>query len=115
MEAEALAEKLRSQLGTLRDAQSRQQRSSQERLSALQAHLQSLASRVVRLESHTDLMEIDRLHHVVYTCCPEHALICLGSSLLFQSKARYADRLSSLATLCALPAGSKHRSSESHG
>lgn len=49
MEAEALAERLRSQLVTLRDAQSRQQRSSQERLAALQAHLQSLASRVVRI------------------------------------------------------------------
>ena len=48
MEAEALAERLRQQLATLRDAQSRQQRSSQERLQALQAHLQSLASRVVR-------------------------------------------------------------------
>ena len=55
MEAEALAEKLRSQLSSLRDAQSRQQRSSQERLSALQAHLQSLASRVVRPESQTEL------------------------------------------------------------
>ena len=48
MESEALAERLRQQLATLRDAQSRQQRSSQERLQALQAHLQSLASRVVR-------------------------------------------------------------------
>ncbi len=51
VEAEALAERLRQQLTTLRDAQTRQQRSSQERLSALQAHLQSLASRVVRLSS----------------------------------------------------------------
>ena len=49
VEAEALAERLRQQLTMLRDAQTRQQRSSQERLSALQAHLQSLASRVVRL------------------------------------------------------------------
>ena len=47
MEAEALAEQLRQQLTALQDAQSRQQRSSQERLAALQAHLQSLASSVV--------------------------------------------------------------------
>lgn len=55
MEAEALAERLRQQLITLRDAQSRQQRSSQERLSALQARLQSLASRVVRTSSYCSL------------------------------------------------------------
>ena len=48
MEAEALAARLRSQLTGLREAQSSQQRSAQERLSTLQAHLQSLAARVVR-------------------------------------------------------------------
>ena len=47
MEAEALAKQLRQQLIALQDAQSRQQRSSQRRLSALQAHLQSLAPSVV--------------------------------------------------------------------
>lgn len=48
VEAEALAARLRAQLDGLREAQTSQQRSAQERLSALQAHLQSLASRVVR-------------------------------------------------------------------
>jgi hypothetical protein len=48
VEAEALAARLRAQLSGLREAQSSQQRSAQERLSALQAHLQSLAARVVR-------------------------------------------------------------------
>ena len=47
VEAETMAERMRQQLATLREAQSQQQRSSQERLAALQAHLQSLASRVV--------------------------------------------------------------------
>ncbi len=54
VEAEALAERLRQQLATLRDAQSQQQRSSQERLQALQTHLQSLASRVVRTYLYLD-------------------------------------------------------------
>ena len=84
MEAEALAEKLRSQLSSLRDAQSRQQRSSQARLSALQAHLQSLASRVVRSESQTELCRANRLHQTVHTCSPEPAihLTCSKSFLL---------------------------------
>jgi len=48
IEAEALASKLRSQLASLRDVQSSQQRSAQDRLGSLQARLQSLAARVVR-------------------------------------------------------------------
>ena len=48
VEAEALAARLRAQLSGLREAQHSQQRSAQERLSTLQAHLQSLAARVVR-------------------------------------------------------------------
>lgn len=47
VEAEALAARLRSQLAGLREAQSSQQASAQQRLAQLQAHLASLASRVV--------------------------------------------------------------------
>ncbi len=60
MEAETLAARLRAQLNGLREAQTSQQRSAQERLSALQAHLQSLASRVVgTLASETNLHTLE--------------------------------------------------------
>lgn len=51
VEAEALAARLRSQLSGLREAQTSQQASAQQRLAALQAHLASLASRVVSPDS----------------------------------------------------------------
>ena len=57
-----MAERLRQQLTTLRDAQSQQQRSSQERLAALQARLQSLASRVVQTPSYDSAMSSSDEH-----------------------------------------------------
>ena len=79
MEAEALAEQLRQQLTALQDAQSRQQRSSQERLATLQAHLQSLASSVVCINaaSSTGSQLLSRFSRRMHSDRPVLVLACL--------------------------------------